>query len=271
MNKNATYYRRNFIFFERRSRKSLLDIWAKHKRSFPLKGNLTEAHRDAFLMDYKDWYIKNHSEVFRKVWLRENTNGPERKKYGEKKALKEEDAYVAFLAVNADKWAEILLDVEVDTFHAVLANKTAVRGVEKVRIYGSEGAMIKDLKSTIGLHPRQYNAYLKQSEYMTEKQAAKLMQQKLNYRAQTIARTERTRAISYAQLEAKKSLGKELGIPIEKYWSTVGDKRVDKKVCERNGNSDFIALDKDFPSGHGQPPGHPRCRCALDFRVAKGA
>jgi len=129
--------------------------------------------------------------------------------------------------------------------------------------------MIKDLKSTIGLHPRQYNAYLKQSADMTEKQAAKLMKKKLNYRAQTIARTERTRAISYAQLEAKKSLGKELGIPIEKYWSTVGDKRVDPKVCMVNGNSEYRDLDKDFPSGHGQPPGHPRCRCALDFRVKK--
>jgi len=77
-------------------------------------------------------------------------------------------------------------------------------------------------------------------------------------RAEMIARTETSNALSQASLGRMKDMGIE-----GKEWVTSGDDRVSKTICAPNEAQGVIAVDEAFQSGHDAPPGHPRCRCAL--------
>lgn len=77
-------------------------------------------------------------------------------------------------------------------------------------------------------------------------------------RAELIATTEMNRAMSQGTLDRGVSMGAK-----EKEWITVGDDRVNVPICQANGGQDRIRIGRAFQSGDMQPPGHPRCRCAL--------
>lgn len=77
-------------------------------------------------------------------------------------------------------------------------------------------------------------------------------------RAEMIARTETSNALSQASLGRMKDMG-----ITGKEWVTSGDARVSKNICLPNEGQKVIPVDEAFQSGHMAPPGHPRCRCAL--------
>ena len=73
-------------------------------------------------------------------------------------------------------------------------------------------------------------------------------------RAKMIARTETCDALESAFMDRAKDLkvtGKE--------WVVTDP----CPICEENGNTGVIPIDKPFPSGDMRPPAHPNCRCAL--------
>jgi SPP1 gp7 family putative phage head morphogenesis protein len=76
-------------------------------------------------------------------------------------------------------------------------------------------------------------------------------------RAEMIATTELTRAVSRASLNTYLANGIER---IE--WDSAGDGRV-CPICQTNQDAGSRAPGDTFPSGQTSPPGHPWCRCAL--------
>jgi hypothetical protein len=58
------------------------------------------------------------------------------------------------------------------------------------------------------------------------------------------------------------------GIPIEKLWVTMRDKRVEP-ICRENEMAGWLPSDQAYPSGHQMPLAHVRCRCVQGFRNAK--
>lgn len=77
--------------------------------------------------------------------------------------------------------------------------------------------------------------------------------------ADLVAVTEINRAVSAATLDTYAQMGVEA-----KTWMTAADDRVCPLVCEANALDGPITLGGLFSSGVAAPPGHPRCRCALD-------
>jgi SPP1 gp7 family putative phage head morphogenesis protein len=76
-------------------------------------------------------------------------------------------------------------------------------------------------------------------------------------RAEMIATTELTRAVSQASLNTYLANGIER---IE--WDSAGDGRV-CPICQTNQDAGSRRPGDSFPSGQTSPPGHPWCRCAL--------
>ena len=77
--------------------------------------------------------------------------------------------------------------------------------------------------------------------------------------ADLVAVTEINRAVSAATLATYRQMG--VGA---KSWMTAADDRVCPTICEPNAIDGAIPLTAAFNSGDTAPPGHPRCRCALD-------
>ena len=76
-------------------------------------------------------------------------------------------------------------------------------------------------------------------------------------RAQTIARTELTRAAGQGKLAGYKASG----LNLMKVWSTADDDEVSED-CAANEEQGPILLDEPFQSGDDCEPAHPNCRCA---------
>ena len=76
-------------------------------------------------------------------------------------------------------------------------------------------------------------------------------------RSELIATTEMNYAMSQGTFDRGAAMG-----ATKKEWITAGDDRV-SEICQGNGGAGTIPMERAFPSGDMQPPGHPRCRCAL--------
>jgi SPP1 gp7 family putative phage head morphogenesis protein len=87
------------------------------------------------------------------------------------------------------------------------------------------------------------------------------------YRAKMIAVTENAFAYEHGNRLAADQL-RHSGVPMEKFWLTVGDDRVDPPLCEENELEGWIPLSEHFQSGDEQPPAHPNCRCTALYRQA---
>jgi hypothetical protein len=68
------------------------------------------------------------------------------------------------------------------------------------------------------------------------------------------------RSVEAAQRETEKDLGAR-----EKSWETSRDDKVSEQ-CGADHEAGWVPIDEAFPSGNREPPGHPRCRCTLDYR-----
>lgn len=83
-------------------------------------------------------------------------------------------------------------------------------------------------------------------------------------RAKLIARAEIGMAQNQGALASLVALNNsDIGIIMDKKWSTAKDDKVCAEICAENAMAGPIPLDHVFPSGHMAPLGHPRCRCAL--------
>lgn len=80
-------------------------------------------------------------------------------------------------------------------------------------------------------------------------------------RAEFIAVTETGNAYESAALMQAQAL-QMAGLPMEKFWLTVGDDRV-SDGCQENQDAGWIPIDEPFPSGDDRPLRFPGCRCAL--------
>ncbi len=84
-------------------------------------------------------------------------------------------------------------------------------------------------------------------------------------RAELIAVTE----LGNAYEEAGSIVSRDFtrgGVPIEKFWSTIGDNRV-TPLCIGNAAVGWIPESASFPSGHTRPLRFPGCRCATIRRA----
>ncbi len=90
-------------------------------------------------------------------------------------------------------------------------------------------------------------------------------QKHIRNRAELVALTETGEAYSEGALQVGQQL-EEAGLALEKRWLSVGDERVDEKICAANERQSWIAFNSNFQSGHGRPLGHPACRCTLQIR-----
>ena len=79
----------------------------------------------------------------------------------------------------------------------------------------------------------------------------------LRSRADMIARTETSNALSQASLDTMGEMGIE-----GKEWVTAGDSEVSTE-CLANEAEKVIPINQAFSSGVMAPPQHPRCRCAI--------
>jgi len=90
-------------------------------------------------------------------------------------------------------------------------------------------------------------------------------QSHIDSRAHLIAVTEAGNASLEGQMIVARDL-QDAGIEMEKSWSTVGDDKV-TEGCLENEAAGWIALNKEFPSGHMRPLRFPGCRCDLQTRM----
>lgn len=114
-----------------------------------------------------------------------------------------------------------------------------------------------------------YSAVARQIKSEYDRFAVGVPQQHIRSRAELIAVTEIGNAYNEGNLIQAASMA-DVGIAVEKYWLTVGDQRV-SPGCRENQSAGWIAIDKDFPSGHSRPLRFPGCRCTLQWRRAKGS
>lgn len=153
-------------------------------------------------------------------------------------------------------------------------NAQAVNEAFVINSTTSRSKLFLDLRGSIGLHPRQIKALEKQMaivrKNIPENKWAmwerRLTNQKRDYRANLIARTEMGNASNAAQIEGTRlKIEKgELSPATRKMWSTSGKKTV-CPICERNELEGFIPMQQEFSSGHDRPLAHPNCQCALEF------
>jgi hypothetical protein len=133
-------------------------------------------------------------------------------------------------------------------------------------------AVARRLSDVKGLDSGHEATYRKYEDYLDtldlsaehrEKLLRKEFERLLRDRRRVIAQTE----AAYAAEHARKAEALALGAKY-KMWITVGDDRV-SDLCAGNQAAGVIGIKEGFPSGHHQPPGHPRCRCTLGYAISK--
>lgn len=177
-----------------------------------------------------------------------------------------------------DEWLEGRAN-EIGLQLAAVNTKT-IGEVFRLHAVGSVQNLTRELKGSIGLQPRQFTAFVNQSvaidkRFPNDPARARrfkdrLYQQKINYRAQLIARAEMSEGVNgaqFADIQGRITRG-ELPNAMEKSWSDVGDGRV-SDGCLLNSADGWIPLDNEFNSGDERPPRFPGCRCGAQFRKAR--
>jgi hypothetical protein len=125
---------------------------------------------------------------------------------------------------------------------------------------------VKGLDSGHEATYRKYEGYLNTLNLPNERREKLLrkeFERLLKDRRKVIAQTEAAFAAEHARKAEALALGAKF-----KMWITVGDDRV-SDLCASNLAAGVIGIKEGFPSGHYQPPGHPRCRCTLGYAISK--
>lgn len=133
--------------------------------------------------------------------------------------------------------------------------------------------LAKAIRPTIGLTARQsqaaFNRYQEAIANGATKEQAQLIQAKYaerlhRTRAETIAITEMAYAYNYGQQAYMEQCIKDGLIgSAQKKWMTA----LDERVCDICGKLDgeITEIDAPFSTGVLVPPGHPRCRCVVNY------
>lgn len=87
----------------------------------------------------------------------------------------------------------------------------------------------------------------------------------IDSRAHLIAVTEIGEAYEDGEAQAAQEL-QAAGLPVVKWWSTMGDERV-SAGCQENEADGEIPLDQPHSSGHMHPLRFPGCRCTENYDV----
>jgi hypothetical protein len=122
--------------------------------------------------------------------------------------------------------------------------------------------MVKGLDTNRAKSLTRYERYLDKKGITGEKRQRMLdrrFKKLLNDRKRTISTTEMRYATEQGSMLQARTRGNKF-----KTWITVGDSKV-SDACAMNERAGWIAIDKEFPTGHGQPPEHPNCRCSLGY------
>lgn len=130
------------------------------------------------------------------------------------------------------------------------------------------------LREVTMLDSNRLKTYNKLEEYLKsqglspealEKALAREKEKLLKARRETIARTEGSKAVSFARDVEATSRGAKY-----KGWSVENDERL-CPVCSGNEADGIIAIDDRFSSGDLTPPAHPNCRCAVFYVTSDAA
>lgn len=125
------------------------------------------------------------------------------------------------------------------------------------------------IRENVGLLPTDQSAILRREIELKDlgvapddiaEELANMRRVAINRRSEVIATTEMNDAVSKGQHRKNEQVGAS-----EKSWSTVGDDRVDPVVCETHQGQGRIPIDQPFFHGQTTTPGHPRCRCTVDY------
>ncbi len=151
----------------------------------------------------------------------------------------------------------------------------AVANYRRAILAGDASALDRTLRD------RRYDATLQRAiagEYVEPERVSAMVRRyahrMLDFRAQTIARTETLRAVNRGRLEAYRqaiTAGKLDPVDVRRRWLTAHDELV-CPVCRSIPllNARGIALDAVYLSADGPidaPPVHPRCRCTEEFEI----
>lgn len=234
--------------FELSVRLSILALFEKQRRELPLDAIIENNGAPGELIqkwdnEFREWFV-GKDVTWRRVWST-SINKIEMK-------VTTAEAYEDYIISRSFFIGTELANVQTEAIGATL-NIYGEGSVQKLK---------KHLKEVIGLQPGQANALARQSAtilklYPPEKAARlidRLYREKLNYRAQLIARAELGEAVNEAQLADINSRVTSGVLPpeTEKRWSTVGDDRV-SELCQANEADGWIPLKDIFTSGHDRP------------------
>jgi SPP1 gp7 family putative phage head morphogenesis protein len=151
-----------------------------------------------------------------------------------------------------------------------LQSMTGVQGAQrKVRARLLADKLSRNMDMMAGLDAARISRVLTYEETLlengysaadAERMTRTFARRELNARSQVIARTEMRRSVESAQRETEKDLGAR-----EKEWVTSRDDKVSEQ-CDADHQAGWLPVDEAFPSGNQEPPGHPNCRCTLNYR-----
>lgn len=94
-------------------------------------------------------------------------------------------------------------------------------------------------------------------------------QEHLRNRAEMIAVHELANAYESASMQTVAAL-EDKGLPMIKYWSNTGDRRVSPQ-CRGDTAAGWIRAGDPFPSGNLHAPGHAACRCSILYELDEEA
>ncbi len=162
------------------------------------------------------------------------------------------------------------LIVEITLEQQELVRQAIFRGVIEGR--GARD-VARSVRSVVGLHERYATAVdnfrirlVAQGNPNANKLADQYAKRLLKSRAETIARTEMIRASNVGQREAWRAAQAEGLIDAEgaeREWIAAPD--VPNDICAQLDGT-TVGFDEEFDIG--DPPAHPRCRCAVGLRLA---
>lgn len=180
-----------------------------------------------------------------------DTNGKKAAERGGKSGMK--DLGAAQMSID---WT--LQDKDVQKF---LKNNGAkkVAGINKTTRDRLRRLIARAVKE--GWAPKQLDASIK----ALFKGSERVVSGKVMARSKLIAITEMGEAYEAGRISALEKYQKA-GVKTQKQWIAANDERV-CSICAPNAAADWVAGEKNFPSGHYAPLGHPACRCDLTFRV----
>ena len=162
------------------------------------------------------------------------------------------------------------LIVEVTLEQQELVRQAVFRGIVEGR---NPRDVARGIRSVVGLHERYATAVdkfrgrlLAEGNARAHQLADRYAERLLKSRAETIARTEMIRASNVGQREAWRTAQAEGLIDAEgaeREWIAAAD--VPNDICAQLDGT-TVGFEEEFDIG--DPPAHPRCRCAIGLRLA---